>query len=111
MIDRLRIGRGVGLRRLVFRHALLERLDALSDVTHQLGDLAASEQQQDHGDHHDPVPDTHGTHRKSSATPAECRPLGVGPNLGVEACKNKNGERGKYRPRRSWLTCSTYYRT
>src|SRR5215470_2819603 len=63
VIDRLRVRRRFGLGGLVLRHALLERLDALGDVAHQLGNLAAPEQQQHDGDDDDPVPDTQGTHR------------------------------------------------
>src|SRR3954451_7701476 len=55
VIDRLdRLGL---LRRLVVvLHALLEGLDALRDVAHQIRNLAAPEQQQDAPDHDDPVP-------------------------------------------------------
>jgi hypothetical protein len=58
MID----GLGVGLLRLGFgfvflRQALLEGLDALGKITHQLGDLAASaEQQKGHAQNQNPVP-------------------------------------------------------
>src|SRR4051794_6058084 len=41
---------------VVVLHALLERLDALRHVAHQIRNLAATEQQQDHCDHQDPVP-------------------------------------------------------
>src|SRR5262249_28898095 len=51
------VGRG-----LVVLHALLESLDALGDVTHQIRNLAAAEQQQDDCDHHDPVPNAKRTH-------------------------------------------------
>src|SRR5258707_787700 len=45
-IDRLRIGRRrLDLGGVVLRHALLERLDALREVAHQRGDLAASAEQ------------------------------------------------------------------
>src|SRR5713226_202417 len=64
VVDRLR---RLGLLRLRFRglvlgHALLEGLDALRDVAHQLGDLSAAEHQQDDGDDDDPVPNTQRTH-------------------------------------------------
>src|SRR5580704_6194532 len=61
MIDRLY---GLGLFRSLFivLHALLEGLDALRDVTHQVGNLAATKQQQDDCDHHDPVPNAKRTH-------------------------------------------------
>src|SRR6185312_982325 len=65
--DGLRVGRRVRLGSVVVGHAFLEGLDALSDVAHHVGDLAAAEQQQDPGNHHDPVPDTHGTHKPPSA--------------------------------------------
>src|SRR4051794_35249644 len=45
----VRFGR-IGLGNLVVRHALFERLDALRDVAHQLGDFSAPEQQQNHRD-------------------------------------------------------------
>ena len=53
-----RIGLGDG----VVGHALLEGLDALRDVAHQIGNLAAAEQQQDDCDHDDPVPNAKRTH-------------------------------------------------
>src|SRR6266550_1703603 len=54
-------GLGVGLDRLVglvlVRKTLLERLDALGEVAHQLGNLAATAEQQEHdGSRDDPVP-------------------------------------------------------
>src|SRR6185437_8380946 len=75
---RRRRGAGVfdGLHRLglfgggvVLLHALLEGLDALSDVTHQVGHLAAPEQQQDDDDHQHPVPNAKRTHPATSKTP------------------------------------------
>ena len=83
------IGRRIGLGGLVVGHALLEGLDALRDVAHQLGNLAAPEQQQDHGDHHDPVPDTQRTHRKSSAPTGGTPPPRFGPNLGARGAKTR----------------------
>src|SRR5258705_13638348 len=61
MIDRLH---GLGLLRslVIVLHALLEGLDALRDIAHQIGDLAAPEQQQDDCDHDDPVPNAKRTH-------------------------------------------------
>jgi hypothetical protein len=55
MIDRLH---GLGLFRslVIVLHALLEGFDALRDITHQIRNLAATEQQQDDCDHDDPVP-------------------------------------------------------
>src|SRR3954468_15602186 len=56
MIDGLGIGLGF-LDLLVFAHALLEGLDALREVAHQLRNLAApAEQQQADRQHDDPVP-------------------------------------------------------
>src|SRR5436190_7586338 len=57
MVDSL----GVGLDRLVglvlVRKTLLERLDALGEVAHQFGNLAATAEQQEHdGSRDDPVP-------------------------------------------------------
>src|SRR5947207_3721372 len=73
-----------GLRRLgrlfrrlfVFLHALLERLDAGSDVAHQVRNLATAEQQQDHHDHDEPVPNTKRTHpatlqKRGATVPAQ----------------------------------------
>src|SRR3984957_15567475 len=61
MIERLQ---GFGLFRSLFivLHALLEGLDALRDVAHQIRNLAATEQQQDDCDHDDPVPNAKRTH-------------------------------------------------
>jgi len=93
----------VGLRRLalglvIVRHALLEGLDALGEVTHQVGNLAAStEQQQADGKDNDPVPNAHRTHvlilRGEGAARAHraTRALGYWDRLklGVERAKNK----------------------
>jgi len=51
----------VGFGRIV-GHALLEALDALGDVTHQIGDLATAEQKHDNQDHQKPVPNRKRTH-------------------------------------------------
>src|SRR5690606_36345490 len=52
-----RLGRLARFRFVLVRHALLEALDALGHVAHQLRNLAAAEQEQ-HDDQHDqPVPD------------------------------------------------------
>src|SRR5882757_11158312 len=61
VVDRLH---GLGLFRslVIVLHALLEGLDALRDVAHQIGNLAATEQQQDDCDHDDPVPNAKRTH-------------------------------------------------
>src|SRR5436309_748181 len=69
MLDRSARFRGFGLRSLlVFLHALLEGLDALGDIAHQLRDLAPAEQQQDDGDDDDPVPNAQAAHGTSSVT-------------------------------------------
>ena len=47
---------------VVVLHALLEGLDALRDVAHQVRNLAPAEQQQDDCDHDDPVPNAKRTH-------------------------------------------------
>src|SRR5438094_4958342 len=73
-----------GLRRLgrlfshlvVFLHALLERLDAGGDVTHQVRNLATAEQQQDHHNHDEPVPNAKRTHpatlqKRGATVPAQ----------------------------------------
>jgi len=61
VIDRFRrFRRRRGL--VVVGHALLERLDPLRHVAHQLGDLAAPEQQQHYDNDHHPVPNAQGTH-------------------------------------------------
>ena len=61
MIDRLH---GLGLFRslLIVLHALLEGLDALRDIAHQVRNLATPEQQQDDCDHDDSVPNAKRTH-------------------------------------------------
>src|SRR5690606_29482442 len=43
-------------------HALAEILDALGHVAHQLRNLAASKEQQNHDEYDEPVPDRKGTH-------------------------------------------------
>src|SRR5262245_17197293 len=97
MIDGLlrdaRLGGDLGA--LVLGHALLEGLDALRDVTHQLGNLAAPEQQQHDADDDDPVPNTQATHwlilRPGAARRAQ--PMrGFGQNLGAGSGKNKDSQ-------------------
>ena len=89
---------GLGVHRLrlggvVVGHALLERLDALGDVAHQVGNLAAPEQQQNHSNHHDPVPNTQATHRELLRNDRRnAAPLWSRPNLGVRGGKNKNDQ-------------------
>src|SRR5690606_29507153 len=61
VLNRLR-----GFGSIVFADALLEALDALGNITHQFGDLAAPEQHEhDHKDDQ-PVPNTKGTHNSNS---------------------------------------------
>jgi hypothetical protein len=58
--DRLlleRLGFARGGCRFVVGHALLEALDALCHVTHEVGNLAAAEQQHDHQNYQRPVPE------------------------------------------------------
>src|SRR6185503_19574371 len=64
MVERLhRVGFGAGIGRLVFSHALLERLDALGNVAHQIGNLSApAEKQKPDGKNHDPVPHAQRAH-------------------------------------------------
>src|ERR1700752_4591848 len=62
VVDRLDGLRGLFRGVFVFLHALLEGLDARGDVAHQIRNLAAPKQQQDHCDHDDPVPNAHRTH-------------------------------------------------
>src|SRR5262249_15978623 len=52
MVDRLAgvLLRGLDLGGVVLRHALLEGLDARREVAHQLGDLAAAAEQEQHGE-------------------------------------------------------------
>src|SRR5215468_5646186 len=63
-LDRLHLlGLGRLFRLLVFRETLLERLDALGEVAHQLGNLTASaKQQKANRQHDDPMPNAHRTH-------------------------------------------------
>src|SRR5262249_60310675 len=63
VVDRLRVGLdGLGLGLFFFREPLLERLDALGEIAHQLRDLAApTEQQKAYGQNQNPVPNAHCT--------------------------------------------------
>jgi hypothetical protein len=61
VFDRLH-GLGLFGSHVILVHALLERLEALRDVAHQVGNLAAAEQQQDDCDHDDPMPNAKRTH-------------------------------------------------
>src|SRR6266702_1932646 len=51
---------------VVVLHALLEGLDALRHVAHEIRNLAAAEHQTDHCDHQDPVPNAKRTHPATS---------------------------------------------
>src|SRR5215831_12521766 len=61
VVDRLGVGLdGLGLGLFLFRQPFLERLDALSEIAHQLRDLAApAEQQKAYGQNQNPVPNAH----------------------------------------------------
>src|SRR4051812_46054867 len=106
--DDLRIDRRVCLGGFVVGHAFLEGFDALGNVAHQLGNLAASEQQQDHGDHHDPVPYTQRTHRKTLRTERRTAALSVWPE---PTSKGRQKQEQLGRPAQaaaSWLSRSNH---
>ena len=89
MIDALyRLGLVGGL--LVVLHALLEGLDALCHVAHQIGNLAAAEQQQDDRDHDDPVPNAKRTHPATLQTRGRQCGLSLPRNVGAGGVKNKD---------------------
>src|ERR1700760_283520 len=92
-LHRLRlVGRG-----LVILHALLEGLDALGNVTHQIRNLAAAEQQQDDCDHHDPVPNAKRTHPATLQTGnGQSSGRSLGRKVGPRGVKNKD-----FSPRKS----------
>src|SRR5260370_41269711 len=73
MLDRA----GCGLRRLsrlvVLGHALLERLDALGEVTHHIGNAALAEHQHHHDDQDQPVPYAERAHGISPHTAQRAR--------------------------------------
>src|SRR6202035_1757930 len=75
MIDRLYRLALVG-HFVVVLHALLEGLDALGDVAHQVGNLAATEQEQDDPDHDDPVPNAQRTHPATLQNARNAGPFG-----------------------------------
>src|SRR4051812_37900645 len=86
-----------GLRRLrlvgdlvVVLHTLFEGLDALRHVAHQIRNLAAAEQQQDHCDHQDPVPNAKRTHPATLQTRLAGVPADLHGNLGFAGVKNKD---------------------
>src|ERR1700682_5481578 len=85
-----------GLFRSLFvvLHALLEGLDALRDVAHQVGDLAAAEQQQDDCDHDDPVPNAKRTHPATLQTREATQP-DPWRKVGTGGVKNKDLSRVK----------------
>src|SRR5882724_10623982 len=73
MIDRLH-GLGLFCSLFIVLHALLEGLDALRHVAHQVGNLAPTKQQQDDCDHDDPVPNAKRTHPATLQTREAPRP-------------------------------------
>src|SRR3546814_4765757 len=77
LIDALGILAGLAVLLLaVFLEALLEGVDALSHVAHQLRNLAAAaEQDQDHRQHDEPVPDTTASHSGISLNLISCAAL------------------------------------
>jgi hypothetical protein len=95
VIDGLhRFGRLFGLLGIVL-HALLEGLDALRDVAHQVRNLAATEQQQDHCDHDDPVPNAKRTHPATLQKRDGRLPAKLWRKVGPRGVKNKDPCRGK----------------
>src|ERR1700674_3950788 len=91
-LDRFGLWR-LDLGAVILRHALLEGLDALCDIAHQFGNLAASEQQQHDADHHDPMPQAQTTHKITLRNDGP-RERGLasqfGLNLGLAGGKNKD---------------------
>src|SRR3990167_7240408 len=49
------VNRARGILDIIVGHALLERLDALGDISHQRGNPAAAEQQHDHEQNQHPM--------------------------------------------------------
>src|SRR6476659_9257809 len=93
VIDGLhRFGGLVGGRLVIVLHALLEGLDALRDVTHQVGDLAAAEQQQDHCDHDDPVPNAKRTHPANPPREMAGKPTLLWPKARPAGCQKQGLE-------------------
>src|SRR3954447_5343925 len=90
-LHRLRLFRSF----VIVLHALLEGLDTLRDVAHQVRNLATTKQQQDDCDHDDPVPNAKRTHPAtlSNARPAT-RPI-LRLKLGSGGVKNKDLSRVK----------------
>src|SRR5260370_20474082 len=101
MIDRLH---GLGLFRslVIVLHALLEGLDALRDVAHQIRNLAATEQQQDDCDHHDPVPNAKRTHPATLQT----RVAGVPARSSAES-RRASSQKQRLRPRQKTTTTAS----
>src|ERR1700716_2846168 len=89
MIDGL-LGLGLFRSLLVVLHALLERLDALRDVAHQIRNLAAAEQQQDDCDHDDPVPNAKRTHPATLQNTGPATRPNLYRKLGSGGVKNKD---------------------
>src|SRR3546814_14399016 len=76
-----------GRRRIVFRHALLEALDALGDVAHHIGKAPLAEQQQDDHAENEPAPDAQTTHPTSPCA----APIGAA----VSTCRSEARRGGK----------------
>src|SRR5579863_6563413 len=83
---------------VVVLHALLEGLDALGDVTHQVGNLAATKQQQDDPDHDDPVPNAQRTHPATLQNARNAGPFG--PELSFSERRLKRCRKQGLRPRK-----------
>src|SRR5580704_5773148 len=83
---------------VVVLHALLEGLDALSDVTHQVGNFAAAEQQQDDSDHDDPVPNAQRTHPAILQNTRNAGPFG--PELSFSERRLKRCRKQGLKPRK-----------
>src|SRR5215208_5919988 len=83
---------GLGLFRslLLVLHALLERLDALRDIAHEVRYLAATKQQQDDCDHDDPVPNAKRTHPATLQTHGQGDPARSQLKVGSGGVKNKD---------------------
>src|ERR1700722_13508734 len=88
MVDRLY---GFGLLRslVVILHALLEGLDTLGDVAHQIRNLATAEQQQDDCDHDDPVPNAKRTHPASLQTRETNDAASIFPESRLRRCQKQ----------------------
>src|SRR3954468_14779599 len=102
MVDRAdRLCRRHGRRggrggRILVAHALLEGFDALGDIAHHLGDLAAPEQEHDDRADDDPVPDACATH----GGPPRCQATRRAPGLNSRP-QPRGGGPGRQGERRS----------